>query len=150
MLKKRKFKIFCFIVTIIFACTFSFSSGLVPGDASIKVQAAEAGGADITAVAYGDFYDMEDGTAPQTGSHIDLNPNPHGDTWAFTWAGDDGLYGETNDAKGFDGSTDFRNIIYKLEGNPNFNTPNIWGKNLNPSIYGNNRVYTKIVVRIPL
>ena len=105
--------------------------------AAASIQAGEGGGADITAAAFGDIYDMSDGAKPigKGGSHKDI---VSGDTWYSTWAGDGTAYLIHDDGLGFDniGGEFARHRLCRLEGNPNAATGGFRGVNLNPGLLG--------------
>ncbi|MFB3893870.1 MAG: CBM35 domain-containing protein [Phycisphaerae bacterium] len=96
------------------------------------------GGADITAAAFGDIYDMSDGAPPiqKGGGHNDI---VSGDTWYSTWAGDGTAYLIHDDGLGFDniGGLFARNRLCRLDGDPNLSTDGFRGVNLNPGLLGN-------------
>lgn len=106
--------------------------------AAAAIQSAEAGEADITAAAFGDFYDMSDGAKPiqKGGGYNDI---VSGDTWYTTWAGDGTAYLVHDDGLGFNniGGLYARHRLCRLDGGPNASTDGFHGVNLNPGLLGN-------------
>jgi hypothetical protein len=94
------------------------------------------GSREITAMALGEVYDMNDGR---------YNQPTMGDTWAHTWLANGDVYMTWNDGTGFDNQTDlhyrhfFQSGLAKLVGNPNYNTITFGGQNLNPGSLGDRR-----------
>ena len=118
----------------LYAC--GIASAILVGIAAQVI--ADDDGADITAVAFGDFYDMSDGARPiaHGGSYRDI---VSGDTWYSTWAGDGTAYLNQNDGLGFDNLDGIyaRCRLCRLDGDPNGSTDGFRGVNLNPGILGN-------------
>ena len=79
-----------------------------------------AGMDDITAVAVGDVYDMNDGK---------FNANPNGDTWVTSWGTNGEAWTSINDGTGWD-STGlwWQRGFGKLVGNPNEKTRQAFGE----------------------
>jgi hypothetical protein len=125
MFTREKNKSLVVIATIV-CFLFVFSIVLIGISKEVK-----AAGPDITAVASGDVYDMNDGKN---------NDNPNGDTWVNTWAANDDSWVTMNDGAGWDSGTNYaQRGVSKLNGNPNLNTSTFWGTNLNPGTLGTHR-----------
>jgi hypothetical protein len=105
-------------------------------------QAHQHEGADITAAAFGDIYDMSDGAKPIAagGGHDEV---ASGDTWYSTWGHDDSAYSTQDDGRGFNnvGGLFARHRLCRLDGNPNVSTDGFFGVNLNPGLLGNTMPY---------
>jgi len=103
---------------------------------SPKVTGTQDSG-DVTAAAFGDFYDMSDGAKPakKGGGGFDI---VSGDTWLTTWAGDGTAYLTHDDGLGFDNLKGFfsHHRLCRLDGNPNVATDGFRGVNLNPGLLG--------------
>jgi len=87
----------------------------------------------IAMVAFGDVYDMNDGK---------YNQETYGDTWSSTWLSNGDVYLTWNDGTGFHNKNEKDGMLSglaKLNGNPNYDTTNFDGQNLNPGTLGNSR-----------
>ena len=106
--------------------------------ANVAQAANPEDGADVTAAAFGDFYDMSDGAPPVAhgGGFKDI---VSGDTWFNTWGRDDTAYLTQDDGLGFYnlGGLFARSRLCRLDGNPNLSTDGFRGVNLNPGLLGN-------------